>query len=879
VWPRLVLAFACLGALGVMPLTAGADSEAASVLSPGLLAAARAQPNSEFDVIVQGEIDSGVERRFETVPAAAATLTGSEIVSLAEGDDPHVITRDSAVVVVGDSTEAPASQPAAGGEPAVFGNPEPGAALTATPAGAGSYRWQRCGEGLREEAMLADAPLGRWAFGERAGDIDVEEPAPDSASAGFSVEGWVELDSPASDLPLIARWSLRDESRWFGSRAVTVGATTLYLDEGGHYGLAGTVRTSVAPQTGEREHLAVTWDGTLLRLYRNGVQIGAEPLEGQPGSDYHLRIAGSVDDVAVYDRALSSSEVRGHHAGCTDVAGAGEATYQPTATDLGLRLRVVVNGDASALTDPVTAKPPTMTSPPSILGTTEEGQTLQAANGSWEGTLPLEFQYRWRRCHGESCVDIGGAGASSYTPTRADVGATIRLELTVRGLGGEASAHTEAASAVTAIPERLPKFKQHWPYVAGVPAQLASLEGQELEPATIAIVDSGIDVQRPDFGSRVIERVTLSTRSGNQSGDGNGHGTAVASVAAGEAGGYTGAAPGARLVDVDVLDDDGAANVSDVIAAADWIYNNRERLNIRVANFSLHGTTLASLVSDPLDKAVERLWLSGIVVVAAAGNYAVDGQESAVAFAPANDPFVLTVGATDTRGSYARRDDIVAPWSAWGYTRDGFSKPELGAPGRYIAAAVSPRGKLARDKPERIVEPGYMQLSGTSLAAPVVSGIAANLLAAHPEWTPDQVKGALMLTAKPLEKAPPRALGVGAVDAGDAAAVSDPPNPNAALDGFLVSDPKGARVFDADRWTTAVQADPAWASVAWGSVAWGSAAWSSVAWGSVAWGSVAWGSVAWGSVAWGSVAWGSVAWRSDARDDVRQGGGYWTRRD
>jgi serine protease AprX len=295
-----------------------------------------------------------------------------------------------------------------------------------------------------------------------------------------------------------------------------------------------------------------------------------------------------------------------------------------------------------------------------------------------------------------------------------------------------------------------------------------------------------------------------------------------------------------------------------------------------VANFSLHGTTLASLVSDPLDKAVERLWLSGVVVVAAAGNYATDGDESAVAFAPGNDPFVLTVGATDTKGTFTQRDDVAAPWSAWGYTRDGFSKPEVGAPGRYITAAVSADAKLARERPERIVEPGYLQLSGTSLAAPIVAGSAANLLAAHPSWTPNQVKGALMLTAKPLPLARERSVGVGAVNVAAAAAVAAPPNANEALAPFVVNDP--TPVFDADRWTGAVEADPAWASAAWGSAAWGSAAWGSAAWGSAAWGSAAWGSVAWGSVAWGSVAWGSVAWGSHAQDDVRQDGGYWIRR-
>ena len=545
---------------------------------------------------------------------------------------------------------------------------------------------------------------------------------------------------------------------------------------------------------------------------------------------------------------------------------------------------------SSALTQPEAAQWPVQTSEVGILGTAEEDQTLNAVHGGWDGAPPLDFAYQWQRCDaaGESCADIAGADNEAYTLGSDDVGTTLRLVLTVRNLVGESTARSEPTAAVLAVPDQDPRFKQHWPYVAGLVPLAAS--SAEAEPPTIAIVDSGIDAGRADFGGRVIEQVSFTEREPNTPGDGNGHGTAVASIAAGEADGYTGAAPDAKLVSLDVLDDDGVGNISDVIEAADWIYRNRERLNIRVANFSLHGSTLASVASDPLDKAVERLWLSGIVVVTAAGNYATDGEESAVPFAPGNDPFVLTVGATDTGGSFTRRDDVAAPWSAWGYSRDGFAKPELVAPGRYIAAAVSSNAKLARDRPERIVEPGYLQLSGTSLAAPVVAGSAATILEAHPEWSPDQVKGALMLSAEPLPRAKQRSVGVGALDAAGAAAVSDPPNPNLPLNQFLVPDPEGdpTPVFDASAWTQVVATDPAWASVAWGSVAWGSAAWSSVAWGSVAWnsvawgsiayGSVAWGSVAWGSVAWGSVAWGSVAWGSDAQDDIHPGGGYWVRR-
>jgi serine protease AprX len=901
----LAVLLLCACALGA-PLTAGADPEAQTIVAPALLEAVQANPSAEFKVIVEGETDSGdvaedieniapedtaVSQSFETVPAVAATLTGSEILSLADGagSDPLVITRDTPVAA---ADEPPPAEPAppqpAGDEPTVTGHPEPGASLTATPAAAAgtptySYRWERCSGAGYSEAVLAGSPLEYWSLGERQGNV--ERPSPDLGSppSAFSLEGWVHVDAPQADRKLISRW-LSPDFWWWVSNA---GGFRIYLDTDGHYGLvagraAARVQTSVAPTAGAWEHVAATWDGSMLRFYRDGVEIGSEALSGPLGEPtLGLTIADAVDGVAIFDRALSATEVRGHGAGCTAILGADSHTYRVTADDLGSSLRVVVTAttdgeseeSASALTEPVTARPPANASPPSILGTSEEGQSLSAANGSWKGTEPFEFGHQWQRCdvHGESCIDIDGATEAGYTPVAADVNTTLRLAVTARGLGGELVARSEPSDVVTAIPEPSPRFKQQWPYVSGV----AALPEQS-EPPTIAVVDSGIDAGRADFGGRVIEQVTLTSRPENQPGDGNGHGTAVASVAAGEAEGYTGAAPNAKLVGIDVLDDDGVADVSDVIAAADWIYEHHERLNIRVANFSLHGTTLASLVSDPLDKAVERLWLSGIVVVTAAGNYAVDGEESAVPFSPGNDPFVLTVGATDTRGSYTQRDDVAAPWSAWGYTRDGFAKPEIVAPGRYIAAAVSADTKLARERPERIVEPGYMQLSGTSLAAPVVAGSAANLLAAHPSWTPDQVKGALMLTAEPLPQAKPRSVGVGALRVAEAAAVEDPPNPNAALAPFVATDP--TPMFDADRWTSAVEADPAWSSVAWGSVAWGSAAWSSVAWGSVAWGSVAWGSVAWGSVAWGSVAWGSVAWGSHAQDDVRQEGGYWIRK-
>src|SRR5207248_1786419 len=192
----------------------------------------------------------------------------------------------------------------------------------------------------------------------------------------------------------------------------------------------------------------------------------------------------------------------------------------------------------------------------------------------------------------------------------------------------------------------------------------------------------------------------------------------------------------------------------------------------------LHAANPSNFTRDPLDKAAERLWFDGVVVVAAAGNYAVDGQPSGVVSAPGNDPFVVTVGAADLNGTLGTGDDTMAPWSSFGRTPDGFAKPELSAAGRGLVMPVPSTSTLALERPDHIVAPGYMRLSGTSFSAPVVAGAAAQILARHPKWTPDQVKGALMLTARSLPLVTNYASGVGEVDAARAAAVTTPPNPN-----------------------------------------------------------------------------------------------------
>jgi serine protease AprX len=413
---------------------------------------------------------------------------------------------------------------------------------------------------------------------------------------------------------------------------------------------------------------------------------------------------------------------------------------------------------------------------------------------------------------------------------------------------------------------------QLWPWATGAPVDWLR---QSPDAATIAVVDSGMDANRSDFGGRVLGQINMTSLSPNSPGDGYGHGTFVGSIAAGSAPGYAGAAPKAELLSIDVMNDQGQATVADVIKAADWILANKTKYNIKVANFSLHAVNKASVLFDPLDQAVEKLWLNGIVVVAASGNYGTPGAPSGVNFAPGNDPFVITVGATDLGTSLGAGDDTVAPFSAYGYTPDGFSKPDLAAPGRYMIGAVPPGSTLTKLKPANVTDPvnGYMQLSGTSFAAPIVSAAAAELVAMHPDWTPDQVKGALMVTATPEPRAARGSLGVGDVNFATARYFSrkSPPNPNAGLDKFVTTATDGTRSFASAAWQAAAIANPAWDAAAWSDAAWSDAAWSTVAWSDVAWADVnfqsaAYGTVAWSDVAWSDAAWADAAWADNAND-------------
>jgi serine protease AprX len=397
---------------------------------------------------------------------------------------------------------------------------------------------------------------------------------------------------------------------------------------------------------------------------------------------------------------------------------------------------------------------------------------------------------------------------------------------------------------------------QLWPYTHGV----SKLWGTALSPApkapTIAIVDSGIEKGLVSFGdgSRIVQRQVFTTLQPNTGMDGRGHGTFVAGIAAGQAPGYAGASPTSDLVDLDVMDDRGMARTSDVIEACEWIYEKRTQYNIKVANFSLHSSSVLSIKHHPLNRAVEKLWFAGVTVVAAAGNYGVVGGPSGVKHAPGNDPFVITVGAVDLENSAWLRQHDVPSWSAYGYTNEGFVKPDVVAAGRYMVGPVSPNATLKLDKPLNVLlGGGYMRLSGTSFAAPVVSGIAAQILARHPEYTPDRVKGVLMATARRMPDASALEQGRGEVNAVRAVSYPRvPPNVNSGLLRFVITDPydSSGRVFDATAWYDAMKSDSAWDSSAWSDSGWADSAWNDSAWNDSAWLDSAWLDSAWNDSAW-----------------------------
>ncbi len=259
---------------------------------------------------------------------------------------------------------------------------------------------------------------------------------------------------------------------------------------------------------------------------------------------------------------------------------------------------------------------------------------------------------------------------------------------------------------------------------------------------------------------------------------------------------------------------------------------------------------------------MEIAWRRGLVVVAASGN---GGPDRDTVVTPGIDPYAITVGATDDRGTLGRGDDMLAWFSAWGST-DSNAKPDLVAPGRRIVSLRVPGSALDTLFPERVVVARngstYFRLTGTSMATGVVSGAAALLLERQPNLTPDQVKALLVGTTQPYGEdsgqvlPDPIADGSGLLDANAATNTAPSASANNALrpaDGFARA------LYPVLYGSPLYWKDPSLDGILWQLLTWDTLVWDSLAWDNFDWDSVAWDSVAWDSVAWDSVAWDSVA--------------------
>jgi serine protease AprX len=423
----------------------------------------------------------------------------------------------------------------------------------------------------------------------------------------------------------------------------------------------------------------------------------------------------------------------------------------------------------------------------------------------------------------------------------------------------------------------------------------------------VAVIDSGLE-PGPEFGDRIagFYDFTQGGRAASPTDD-YGHGTHVAGLIAGSGDlssgkRYRGVAPKARIVALKVLDQNGAGTTSDVISALEFVTANKDRLGVDVINLSLGHPIYEPVATDPLVQAVEAAARAGLVVVVSAGNYGVSSVTGLPGYAgilsPANAPSAITVGSVRAFETDTRDDDRVAAYSSRGPTwYDGGAKPDLVAPGHGLIAAGAKSSSLYINNPALRVGDDYLRLSGTSMAAGVVSGTVALIVEANraafanAPLAPNAVKGILQYTALPVRDEQGTAYdyltqGAGSVNPAGAIELARHIDPSIPLGSWWLT----ARV---DEWTVIDGQTLPWAqTVAWGdalsdgpALYYNELAWTqNIIWGSnIVWGNnIVWGSnIIWGSnivwddnIIWGSslmaaadgtsVSWGTLDGRAEA---------------
>ena len=302
----------------------------------------------------------------------------------------------------------------------------------------------------------------------------------------------------------------------------------------------------------------------------------------------------------------------------------------------------------------------------------------------------------------------------------------------------------------------------------------------------VAVIDSGVTTWHDDltnasaqlypYGNQRVTKFVDFVNGLALPYDDNGHGSHVSGIILGNGydsyGQKAGIAPAASLISLKVLDANGAGTISNIIAVLGWVALNAQTYNIRVVNMSVGAAIHESYWTDPLTLAAKRVTDLGITVVTAAGNLgknAAGNKQYGGITAPGNAPWVLTVGATSTMGTLTRNDDTMGSYSSRGPTYLDFgAKPDVVAPGTGTVSLAVPGSTFYMTKTAYLLkgkvglgDMPYLSLSGTSMAAPVVSGTVALMLQANPNLTPNLVKAIIQYTAQPYPGYKPLEQGAG----------------------------------------------------------------------------------------------------------------------
>ena len=371
------------------------------------------------------------------------------------------------------------------------------------------------------------------------------------------------------------------------------------------------------------------------------------------------------------------------------------------------------------------------------------------------------------------------------------------------------------------------------------------------EGVGVAVLDTGISPQHATLGDQVAARIDVSGIGRNT--DGLGHGTFLGGLIVGQegpAGHRLGVAPDAHLVSVKVADAHGRTSLDRVLAGLAAVKAAPDELNIKVIVIAIGGP--ADDQRDPIEEALEQMWAEGYVVVVASGN---DGELAE----PGTSPYLLTVGAVDDAGTADAADDTVPAWSGRGVGRDGTAKPDVLAPGTSLVSTRVPGSIADRANEDSRIDGHWFRGSGTSQAAAVAAGAAAVLLQAHPTLSPDEVKGRLADSARPVSGSHAGVIDLPAALASETIGNADlPPIPLVAPEPPADTDADGQ--WDGDLWIGKSWNGESWNGKSWNGKSWNGYAWVTDVWVGKSWNGKSWNGKSWNGFAWADLSWDGKSW-------------------